>query len=175
MIRYAITPYFDTDSISLIAKRSPNFISFREGRSVAIKSNAKEFLDNARSLLDAKLFLSSDYQLAELLGFDGVHLKSNQFFDIKEAKELGLEVIISTHSEDEAALALHLGADFVTYSPIFDTPNKGRAKGVENLKSLCEKFPKRIIALGGIVTQYEINTVSKLEVAGFASIRYFQN
>jgi thiamine-phosphate pyrophosphorylase len=174
MIRYAITPCFDIDSISLIAKHTPNFISFRDGRRVAIKSNAKEFLDNARYLLDAKLFLSSDYKMAELLGFDGVHLKSDQFFDIKEAKKLGLVVIISTHCEDEVALALSFGADFVTYSPIFDTPNKGETKGIENLKHLCEQFPNKIIALGGIVTQKEINQISKLKVVGFASIRYFK-
>ncbi len=174
MIKYAITPYFDIDSISLIAKHSPNFISFRDGRRVAIKSNAKEFIDNARSLLDAKLFLSSDYKIAELLAYDGVHLKSDQLFDIKEAKRLGLEVIISTHSQEEAALALSLGADFITYSPIFDTPNKGEAKGIENLKKISKQFPDKIIALGGILTQKEVDLISKTKVAGFASIRYFR-
>jgi len=174
MIRYAITPCFDIDSISLIAKHSPNFISFRDGRRVAIKSNAKEFLDNVRSLLDAKLFLSSDYKMAELLGFEGVHLKSDQFFDIKEAKKLGLDVIISTHCEDEVALALSFGADFVTYSPIFDTPDKGKAKGIEDLEKICIDYPNKIIALGGIVGQKEIEQISKLKIAGFASIRYFK-
>ena len=174
MIKYAITPYFDANSISLIDKHSPNFISFRDGRRVAIKSNAKEFIDNARSLLDAKLFLSSDYKIAELLAYDGVHLKSDQFFDIKEAKRLGLEVIISTHSEEEAALALSLGADFITYSPIFDTPNKGEAKGIENLKKINKQFPDKIIALGGVLTQKEVDLISKTKVAGFASIRYFR-
>jgi len=173
MIKYAITPYFDIDSISLIAKHSPNFISFRDGRRVAIKSNAKEFIDNARSLLDAKLFLSSDYKIAELLAYDGVHLKSDQLFDIKEAKRLGLEVIMSTHSEDEVALALSLGADFITYSPIFNTPNKGEAKGIESLKKISKRFPNKIIALGGILTQKEVDLILRTKVAGFASIRYF--
>jgi thiamine-phosphate pyrophosphorylase len=102
-----------------------------------------------------------------------VHLTSNQFSDIKKAKELGLFVVISTHSFSEIELAIKLGANAVTFSPIFPTPNKGEPKGVEALKEAVKKFDIKIIALGGIVSQKEIKEVKKANPWGFASIRYF--
>jgi thiamine-phosphate pyrophosphorylase len=112
--------------------------------------------------------------LAAKLGANGVHLTSQQFDDIPHAKELGLEVVISTHTYDEVYIAEAMGADYVTYSPIFETPDKGEPKGVEDLAEIVNRTDIDIFALGGIVSEKEVDALRESGVFGFASIRYFQ-
>ena len=121
-----------------------------------------------------KAFLHQDYSLAAKLGATGVHLTSQQFDDIPKAKELGLEVIISTHTHDEVHIAEAMGADYVTYSPIFATPGKGEAKGIDDLKAIIGMSDIEIFALGGIISMNEVEQLQESNVFGFASIRYFQ-
>jgi thiamine-phosphate pyrophosphorylase len=61
----------------------------------------------------------------------------------------------------------------VTYSPIFTTPNKGEPKGIEDLKDVLEITEIKIFALGGIVEDEQIKSISQTDSFGFASIRYF--
>jgi thiamine-phosphate pyrophosphorylase len=117
--------------------------------------------------------LHGDYALADELKADGVHLTSAQFEDIAEAKKRGLYVVISTHTYEEALKAQKLGADAITYSPIFASPNKGEPKGLEDLKEIVAKIRVPIFALGGITTEEQIKAVEECGVYGFASIRYF--
>ncbi|MCK5294641.1 MAG: thiamine phosphate synthase, partial [Arcobacteraceae bacterium] len=111
--------------------------------------------------------------LAYSLKATGVHLTSTQFENIKDAKELDLKVVISCHTLDEVEKAIKYKADFITYSPIFNTPNKGEPKGVDILKDVVEKYDIDIIALGGIVTKKHIIQIEDTNCYGFASIRYF--
>ena len=85
-----------------------------------------------------------------------------------------MEVVISTHTHDEIYIAEAMGADYVTYSPIFATPNKGEPKGVEDLKEIVNMTDIAIFALGGIVSEKEVDALRENGVFGFASIRYFQ-
>ena len=95
-------------------------------------------------------------------------------FDILKAKELGLYVIISCHTFEDIQKAINNQANAVTYSPIFETPNKGTPKGIEALKEVVDKFPNiNIIALGGIINAEQIEQISKTKAYGIASIRYF--
>jgi len=120
-----------------------------------------------------KILLHQDFTLASALGAWGVHLTSKQFNAIKDAKQLGLFTIISTHTFNEIALAEELGADAVTFSPIFKTPNKGEPKGIAQLKEAILQFKIDIIALGGIISKEQIEEVKRVGAYGFASIRYF--
>ncbi len=82
---------------------------------------------------------------------------------------------VSTHTLEEAENARQNGADFVTFSTIFSSPNKGEAQGIEKLSEICEKLkPFPVIALGGID---ETNYKSVLEngARGFAAIRFLNN
>ena len=117
--------------------------------------------------------MHTDVKLAIKLNAYGIHLPSTAFDRIKEAKASGLKVIISTHTKEEVLNAESLGADCVTYSPIFATPNKGEPKGVDDLRTLLTQTQIKVFALGGIVTQEEVDVVEKTSVYGFASIRYF--
>ena len=136
---------------------------------------ANAFMQNAKKL-NFKAIIHQDYMLATELKAYGVHLNSKQFIAIKRAKELGLFVVISTHTKDDIKEAIKEGADAVTFSPIFETPNKGKPKGIEILNEIIKEFGNniKIIALGGIVTNKHIKSIEQTNAWGFASIRYFK-
>jgi len=156
--------------LHVIEKKSPDFICIRDKKT---NNYDKIALEVKNSVKHKKILLHTDYRLAFDLGFYGVHLPSNRFEDIKKAKDLGLHVVVSTHSFDEALHVEKLGCDFITYSPIFYTPNKAEPKGLEKLKEINGKIDIDCFALGGIVEDEQIQACAKTGVYGFASIRYF--
>lgn len=176
MIRYAITdPHtLDFNSLQHDLKRfsqKASMIVYRDKDNSNYAHGAKLFVENAKGF--EKVLLHGEYLLADNLGADGVHLSSTQFSDIPKAKKLGLFVVISTHTLDEAKLAQALGADMITFSPVFETPNKGKALGLKALEELLMHVDIPVIALGGVLTQEQIKSCEKSGASGFASIRYF--
>ena len=178
MIVYAITdpqyldftnPFKYIDSLSVA-----DFVLYRDKSTHNYSQNARKFLELSRDKT-YKIVLHQDYILAAELNVYGVHLTSTQFDAIKSAKELGLYTIISTHNFDELRIAQMEGADAVTFSPIFETPNKGAPKGIERLKEAVAHFDIDIIALGGIVSNEHKEAIERSGAYGFASIRYFVN
>ncbi|MBD3798661.1 thiamine phosphate synthase [Sulfuricurvum sp.] len=173
-IFYGTTPDTIEGSLDVIYSHSlPDFALFRDKQSTNYRDLAETFVAVSRSYKIPHVMLHRDYTLADELGADGVHLTSSQFDAIVEAKNLGLYVLISTHTHEEALKAQKLGADAITYSPIFASPNKGEPKGLEDLKEIVAKIEIPIFALGGITTEEQINAVSTTGAYGFASIRYF--
>ena len=176
MIRYAITdPSFFTtieEKQNYLNSLKADYVLFRDKTTNRYKEQALDFLNISKNM-PFKLILHSDYNLAYELKADGIHLTSKQFKDIPKAKELGLWTVISTHSLNEIEQAQKLGADAVTFSPIFHTPNKGKPKGIEELKKAVDSYGIDVIALGGIIAQEHINLVKESNAFGFASIRYF--
>lgn len=178
MIRYAITDpstlHFQTLFTDLTRfSTKAEMIVYRDKLNSNYTTDAKRFILEAKKNAFSKILLHADYLLAYKLKADGVHLKSTQFEEIEKAKVLGLFVVISTHTKKEAKEAERLGADMVTYSPIFSTPNKGEPKGVEELKKLVSMLSIPVIALGGILRQEQIDLCETSGASGFASIRYF--
>lgn len=171
MKSYMITSNFSCSD--QIQKSSPDFVLYRDKDNENYSLDAKQFVKSCKGFKDLKSFIHQDVDLAVKLGTDGVHLTSKQFGKINYAKSKHLEVIISTHSFDDVKKAQTLGADAVTYSPIFYTPNKGEPKGIDDLKKLVESVDIKVFALGGITSQKEIEEIEKTKAYGFASIRYF--
>lgn len=158
---------------SVFSQKLPDFSLFRDKQAVDYPNLAQNFIRVCRNHSISKVLLHRDYLLAKTLEADGVHLTSAQFDAINAAKGLGLYVIVSTHTHEEASRAQELGADAITYSPIFFSPAKGEPKGLEDLKEIMDKIRVPIFALGGITTQEQITAVQEVGVYGFASIRYF--
>ena len=182
MRSYLITnPKYYVDDTSLQAvklkevliRHRPDFALYRDKHSQNYRESAKLFLETCASFEYVKPMLHSDVDLAFSLGVYGVHLTSQQFDEIKKAKALDLFTVISCHSEEEVFRAQKLGADAVTFSPIFSTPDKGEPKGLAELQRMVDKINIPIIALGGITTDEQIKAVEKTGCYGFASIRYF--
>ena len=178
MIAYAISDPFtlDFNNLEESLKRfssKASMILYRDKSNPNYSTNADIFLQEARKYPFDKILLHGDVELAVALGADGVHLRSDQFSQVSLAKTNNLFVIVSTHSLDEAISAQNLGADMVTISPIFNTPNKGEPIGLNTLKEAYDRLKIPVIALGGILRQEEIDECKKQGAAGFASIRYF--
>ncbi len=164
---------FEKKLIAQIQKHKPEYILYRDKNNLRYQELASVFIRICKKFNGVKFFLHQEPLLAKEMRATGVHLNSTQFDKIEEAKSLGLEVIVSTHSLDEVKKVEKLGVDYVTYSPVFASPNKGEPKGIEDLKNVVEQTELKVFALGGIVEQKQIDGVSTTKAFGFASIRYF--
>lgn len=155
---------------NIYQKHHVDYACFRDKQNKNIKELAYAFLKLSS---EKKTLINGDVDLAVELGFYGVHLRSDQFDKIAEAKSKNLFTIISTHTEDEVLKAHSLGTDAVTYSPIFKTPNKGKPKGIEKLIEIVKLTDIKVFALGGIISDKEKELCKGSKAYGFASIRYF--
>ena len=165
---------FKEKLIAVFKNHKIDFACFRDKSSQNIEELAKIFLQICKEFKIKNILINSNISLATKLGFDGVHLNSQQFEKIQNAKKLNLITIISCHTLEELEKAMNKNIDFVTFSPIFETPNKGKAKGIEELNKAIKNFPNlKIIALGGIIQNEQIKEIKKTKAYGFASIRYF--
>lgn len=179
MISYAIIdsvcykkdPFLNLLSISNIA----DMVLYRDKECAEYEKNAKLFCNKAKECNFKKIILHERLDLALELGAHGVHLSQKNSHKAPEAKSKGLFTIVSAHDEKQIQKASKMGADAVTFGPIFYVPNKAKAKGTTVLKQLVDKFDIPIFALGGITSKEQIQAVRSAGVYGFASIRYFKD
>ena len=174
---YGDTPkLFEKNLTKSVSQNNIDMICFRDKETKDIKQLALLFLKISKKFNIPKVIINSNLDLCLELGFDGIHLTSNQFNLIKIAKNNNLYIIVSCHDENEIKLAKQLGANAVTYSPIFYKENKDQPKGIKNLQNIISKYQDKnfdIIALGGIIEKKQIEQIKKTNANGFASIRYF--
>ncbi len=102
----------------------------------------------------AQFFINDRVDIALMVGADGVHLTENSV-PVNEVKNRFPQLFagVSTHSLESAKKAEAGGADFITFSPIFDTPSKkefGPPQGLDRLKEVVEGVQIPVLALGGI-------------------------
>ena len=183
MKKYLITdPQYYTNDIEIfkktliktLTKHKIDIACFRDKESKNFEELAKIFIEICKKFDIKEILLNSNYLLAKKLGATGVHLNSKQFDKIKEAKEANLFTIISCHTYEDIQKAIDYNCDAITFSPIFNTPNKGEPKGVLKLKEAIDLYKDiNIIALGGIVNEEQIKQVEETKAYAFASIRYF--
>ena len=103
---------------------------------------------------NAKLFINDRADIAEIAGADGVHL-TEASVPAGEVKDRfpNLIVGVSTHAKEGALLAEAEGADFITFSPIYETLSKiqfGLPQGPEQLGEIIKSVHLPVLALGGI-------------------------
>ena len=101
------------------------------------------------------LIINDRVDIALAVGADGVHLGQDDFPIPVARKLLGPDAIIGGSAGDmeEAEKCLAEGADYIGVGPVYDTKSKtdaGEAMGIENLRTIAEKIPLPIIAIGGI-------------------------
>ena len=102
----------------------------------------------------AKLIINSRADIAEKIGADGVHLTETSI-PANEVKSSFSDLIVgvSTHSLEGARLAEIKGADYITFSPIYETPSKagyGPPQGLDLLRQVIQAVRLPVLALGGI-------------------------
>jgi len=174
MIKYAITdPRFYTnlkENFTAFKRlKSADFVLLREKTTADYAVLARTFL-SLKEMLNAKFIIHNDVALALKLKADGVHFTSTNLKALKTAP-LNLLRLASTHNFSELALAQN--ADFVTFSPVFPSPNKGAPVGIDGLKRAVDFSRVPVLALGGIETNEQIQAVLEAGAVGFAAIRYF--
>ena len=120
----------------------------------------------ARGVWPSKVLVNERWDIAWCAKADGVHLPAYS----PHVKLPGLIIGRSCHSEEEVRTAK---ADFVTFSPIFESPGKGGAVGLEALRMVCLAGVP-VFALGGI-TWANAPACIEAGAAGIAGIRLFLN
>ncbi|MEA3512239.1 MAG: thiamine phosphate synthase, partial [Campylobacterota bacterium] len=169
---------FSKNLTKSLSKHNVDIVCFRDKTTNDIEPLAKVCIDICKRFKIPKVLINSNIELALKLKFDGVHLTSTQFNNITTAKEKNLFTIISTHTEEEIQNAIYQNTDAITYSPIFFKKNKNKPIGIDKLKSVVKSYQSddfMIIALGGIITNQQIDDIKDTNVNGFASIRYFSS
>ena len=157
---------------NILKNKKIDFACFRDKTSNNYEELAKSFVKICKEFEIEKTFLNSNIELAIKLNC-GIHLNSTQFDKIEYCKKNALFTIISCHNEDDIKGAISKKVDAITYSPIFETPNKGKPKGIVNLNEIVNKYDIKVFALGGIINFNQVKEIQKTKAYGFASIRYF--
>ncbi len=143
-----------------------------------IHATAKEIFEAASAWTpalaehSAYLLVNERVDVAVAAGASGAHL-SRESYLLGEARKLLPEgtLAYSAHSAAEAETAALAGADLVTLSPIFASPEKGAPLGSAALHEaarLCKNVP--VLALGGI-TAGNLAETTAAGAAGVALIR----
>lgn len=114
-------------------------------------------------------------RVARAVGADGVHLGADGPSIGEARRELGADATIgySAHAINEALEAFGEGADYVIFSPIYETPSKAgvlQPVGLETLARLVQSAPGPVVALGG-VSESNIAEIARTGAAGAAAIR----
>ena len=103
---------------------------------------------------NSRLFVNTRADIAAKVGADGVHLAEDNTSITDVCKNFpGLLIGASTHSLERAQQAEAEGVDFITFSPVFDTPLKrkyGPPQGLDRLKKVTESTNIPLLALGGV-------------------------
>lgn len=127
----------------------------------------------AVTVFDALVLINDRVDVAIAAGADGVHLRESSLdvAIVRSTFPQDLVVGVSTHGVEGARAAASAGADFVFFGPVFDSPGKGPAVGVYELRRVCGAvgdFP--VIALGGI-DHTNVSQALETGAAGIAGIR----
>ena len=121
----------------------------------------------------ARLLVNGRADLALAAGADGVHLPSDGVPVAALRGRYGSALLLgrSTHRLEEVASAAEAGADYVTFGPVFPSPGKGEATGLDTLAAAC-RLGVPVLALGGVGLA-ELPLVAAAGAAGAAGIRLF--
>jgi thiamine-phosphate pyrophosphorylase len=109
------------------------------------------------SRYDARLFINDRIDIALAVAADGVHLGHGSIPLQSARKLLGGEKLIgvSCHGRESAVAAQEMGADFITYGPVFHTPSKevyGKPLGIASLLEVTPLLRIPVFAIGGITS-----------------------
>jgi len=168
MLKYMITDpkYSLSEIFSAVKKHKPDFVCYRN-KEYFNEDEIVEFCIFVKKYSKTIINLDSLKKEYLIKCFNGVHLPSAKLSLINRFKNK--IVIASTHNEKEIFLAKN--ADFITFSPVFDS--KGRkGEGIDRLEEICKLHPN-VFALGGVVSDREVEEIKKTTAVGFGSIRYF--
>lgn len=108
---------------------------------------------------DCQLIVNDYWREAISLGADYIHLGQEDLADadLPTIKAAGVRLGISTHNEEELAIALAAEPDYVAVGPIYETKLKAMPYGPQGLARITEWKQKikrlPLVAIGGITPE----------------------
>jgi 8-oxo-dGTP diphosphatase len=123
----------------------------------------------------ARLLIHRDWELAEAVGADGVHLTAEQVRSLSTRPLPATRLVAaSCHDAEQLARAEALGADFAVLSPVLPTQSHPGAPylGWDRFAALVEAARIPVYALGGMTADM-IETAWRHGAQGVAGIRGF--
>jgi thiamine-phosphate pyrophosphorylase len=119
---------------------------------------------------DCQLVVNDYWRDAIEAGADFIHLGQEDLesADLAAIKTAGMKLGISTHSEEELAIALKAEPDYVALGPIYQTKLKQMTWAPQGLARIAEwrnKSQRPVVAIGGIT----LETVASVLEAGASS------
>ncbi len=122
---------------------------------------------------NARLLINDRIDVAMATGADGVHLGRDSIPIGVARRLLGDDSMIgySSHTLSEALWAEQEGADFVTFSPVYETASKPGVtpQGLKGLTEVTQNLSIPVFALGGI-TPERLQEVMNTGVHGVAVV-----
>ena len=120
-----------------------------------------------------RILVNDRVDIALASGAAGVHLRSDSVQASRVREAFGQKLLIgaSCHSTDD--VAANQAADLLVFGPVFDSPGKGPAQGVDALARAAAASRVPVFALGGVDAGNAQSCISA-GAAGIAAIRLFQ-
>jgi len=137
----------------------------------ALRTELEQGIALARKY-QAMLFINDHWELALSLGAPGVHLGQDDLpaADLRAIHQSGISLGISTHNEEELAIAEAARPSYIALGPIYPSKTKDLpVQGLANLKRWRQLTSRPLVAIGGI-TLARIPEVLATGVDGIAMI-----
>jgi thiamine-phosphate pyrophosphorylase len=121
-----------------------------------------------------RILVNDRADIAVAAGAHGVHLRAGSItpVDLRPTLRPDFLIAVSCHTRDDIRAAA--GADFIVYGPVFASPGKGPAIGLEALAEAARIATMPVLALGGIDV-HNADACVRAGAAGIAAIRMFQD
>jgi len=167
--------------VKLAAESKISFVQIREKQlSARLVFELASVAAKITSQTTTKILVNDRADIALAARAAGVHLTSRSLSAeiIRQNFPTDFIVGVSAHTLEEAETAKQQSADFITFSPIFPTPEKeryGATQGLDKLREVCEQLrPFPVVALGGI-NGNNYKSVLDSGASGFAAIRFLND
>jgi thiamine-phosphate pyrophosphorylase len=143
----------------------------------------REAVAIAHRASSARVIVNGRFDIALAAQADGVHLGAETIpagAVVQWRKASGASAVflvgVSCHNPEEAKSAAAIGADYIFFGPVFDSPAKrifGEPQGIDRLGEICRSVRVPVLAIGGV---NHANTEQCLRAGarGIAAIRLFQ-
>lgn len=167
MNRYCIT-----DSLDVVRSALGLGVGLIQIRAKQLSArDLMRLVEEAVSVAGQPVLVNTRTDIALACQAAGVHLPANSPFP-RSIVPAGFMIGVSCHTIDDLRTAEREGADFAVYGPVFESPGKGPAIGLDALRAAVRAVRIPVYALGGVT---EENAESCIEAGayGIAGIRLF--
>jgi len=135
-----------------------------------------EVRDWAERFPESRVIINDDFEFAQQVDAWGVHLGQEdvRHYTPEQIRGCGIEVGVSTHSDEEIAIAQQYAPSMLGFGPIFATATKatGHApQGVARLQQVVRTSGLPVVAIGGI-SDSNLDAVADTGCAYIAMISY---